>query len=417
VSGQFLSYPQPVFVINKVRGSEKASMFSILVLVLAFSASIFGTLAAGMTGVPFVNKAIQAAAMLYLFVYSFFNTKRFSFDAIPRNLKLSLISVILITLLLGILDYYTTIVPRPLRTSALLKALGVILSLVAILFSARVFTYKEIVRALIIYSIIEFAGCYYLHTVGSDVNANALAVRMSVSAMVLFTLTKFWGFRLIGILCCLVFSITLGCRTSFVAFTGAMVFLYFEKNSRNRRELMLALTIVMTGLLLLFLPTIVGALRQLALSFLSTDNLFVEYLLEDRRVDRIRYDFFNRNAVWEYSWSFIREKPWFGNGLGTEQALMGARSHSAYLSLLFEGGVFHLICWMYFYIWSVFHLFRQRSNHESEESPLYSLAILLLGYMLLAGIVETSGIASVSTPINLIFMFLMVWISPRKSKR
>ena len=94
---------------------------------------------------------------------------------------------------------------------------------------------------------------------------------------------------------------------------------------------------------------------------------------------------------------------------------MQVRSHNAYLSLMFEGGIVLLVSWLWFYSRATSGLFNPKWIAKVGESSLFRLSLLLIVYMSLAGIVESSGLSSVSTPINLIFIFLSVWLfQPKK---
>ena len=76
----------------------------------------------------------------------------------------------------------------------------------------------------------------------------------------------------------------------------------------------------------------------------------------------------------------------------------------------FEGGAVFLLAWLWFYARSIASFFDRRWVATVGNSELFYLVTILLSYMLVAAIVESSGLASVSTPINLIFIFLSFWL-------
>lgn len=396
-------------------GSERSSLFASLVLAMALNASLFGKLfEGGLTG-----NLLQAASMSMLIVFSWFARKQFSVSAIPASFGAAFGSIFLVTALVGIFGYFVSAPGAGgLGFSGFLKAGGTILTLSALIKVAPVFTYKDLVRGLVIFSVIESIACIALFQAGTDINANALAVRLSVAALTLFTFSKPKYLKVASLSLCIIFSFALQCRTSLCAVLGALVFMYVEQRTRKSRALVLFIVVMSTCFLWLALPTIVATIKSVATANLGSDNFIATFFLADKSASKIDTDILDRGFVWEYSWEFISKRPWVGYGFGTENAIMGARSHNAYLSLLFEGGIFNLFAWGWFYYLSLARLFDQKLLKKTGDLPLFNLCNLLIGYMLLAGFVETSGLASVSTPINLIFILLTIWLfSPRPRVR
>ena len=303
------------------------------------------------------------------------------------------------------------------RNIVILKMGGVLVSFYAMAGASRYFNSKEIALALKVFAVVELLGCIILFRIGGEeVNANTISVRATVACMCLFTLLGPIVLRWAAFAACLSFSLMLGCRTSAMALLGATTFLFVEKNSRKQRGLIT--TVSVTGFIaaILLLPFILEGLSQLAVSSLGSDNPIAKFFLHDKTSSKITYDYLDRFEVWNYAWSYIREKPFLGYGLGTEKAVMLIRCHNAYMSLIFEGGIFWLLSWLWFYGYSVTSYYNRTWLATMGQSGLFSLAAMLLFYMLLAGLVESSGLASVSTPNNLIYIFLIFWLfQPKKN--
>ena len=358
--------------------------------------------------------ALSALALLVLIALTWFRSRRFTFNSLPANLKLSLIVLVIVTGLLGLFGLISPNVATQLKRLVVMKTAGILISIVALVSSCRIFSFKEISMALRVFAVFELAGCFAVFYLGSDINENAIAVRASVACMCLYALlpSKFMG--IMAIIGCLAFSASLGCRTSSIALLSAVFFLYLEQNSRRQRTVVFLVSFTSIVLLLIFLPLITTALQRIAIAYLGSDNVIAHFFLHDKSSAKISYDYLDRFDVWSFAWEHIRNNLLLGHGLGTEHEIMHIRSHNAYLSLLFEGGIVFLLVWMWFYLRLIVGLFNRRWIAKVGESRLFYLALLLLSYMMLAGIVESSGLASVATPINLIFIFLSVWLCQPK---
>jgi len=405
-NSQLLPY---AVVQDRRSSSERASLSSVLVLAITLNASLFAKFFEGSMG-----NILQGGAMALLVGFSLFCKRQFSMLAIPKAFQASIIGILLVTLILGLMGGFAGFTEAYLKTSVLFKSMGIILTLTALWYSAPIFNQQELEKGLILFAVVEASVCLFLFYIGTEINANALAVRLSVAAMVVLSLTEKPAFRIAGIAGCVGFSLLLQCRTSLCAFLGALVFMYVERNTRKNRPLVLFSVVIGSVLAWVMLPSAIELIKNIAISSLGSDNFIAKFFLEDKSADKLQYDMLDRNAVWEYSWEYVSQRLWTGYGLGTENTIMGFRSHNAYLSLMFEGGIFNLLAWVWFYYLSLVRLFDKRLLKQAGSLPLFYLSNLLIGYMLLASMVETSGMASVSTPINLIFFLLVIWLfSPR----
>lgn len=390
---------------------SRSSLFASLYLGLTFNVSIFAVMGAKLNFISSTEgHALSAGAMVILIVFTFFRGTRFKFGSLPSNLKFALGGLLVCSFVLGLIGYANPDVPSKLKTTVLLKAGGCFLSLFALAYSVRVFNYTEIARALVLFSIVETVGCIWLYISGADVNPNAISVRFCVAAICVYSISPNKVLKIAALASAIGFAAALSCRTSAVALVGAVVFLYLEKSSRKGRATLLILTFAGATLTLIFLPVILSAMQQIAIQSLGSDNPIARFFLHDKSSAKISTDYLDRTVVWEQSLNYISKKPLLGYGIGTEQEIVGVRSHNAYLSLLFEGGVVWLGAWMFLYSLCISNLFNKKWVSNVGNNSMYYLTMLLLSYMLLAGIVETSGLASISTPNNLIFIFLTIWL-------
>ena len=408
---QVQQFNQAPLMLPARRKKSRTSLFASLYLGLTFNVSLFAVMGTKINLITSTEgNALSAGAMVILIVFTFFRGNRFKFGSLPSNLKLALGSLLACSIVLGLIGYSNPDVPSKLKMTVLLKAGGSFLSIFALAYSVRVFNHTEISRALLIFSVVETAGCIWMYISGVDVNPNAISVRFCVAAICVYSIFPYKVVKIAALGSAIGFAGALSCRTSAVALVGAVVFLYLEKSSRKGRAALLILTFVGATLTLILLPIILSAMEQIAIQSLGSDNPIARFFLHDKTSAKISYDYLDRTQVWEQSISYIKKKPFLGYGIGTEQALVGVRSHNAYLSLLFEGGVFWLGSWMFLYSLCILNLFNKKWVSNVGNNSMYYLTMLLLGYMLLAGLVETSGLASIATPNNLIFIFLTIWL-------
>lgn len=400
------------FVLPGRSRKVRVSLFASLTLGLAFNASMLSVVGTKIGIFPSsIGNAIAAGALLVLIIMNLFRSKRFSLSSLPTELNFSAIFLCATTLCLGLYGFTSPDTPDYLKMSVLLKTAGVLITVFALASSCQYFNYKEIALALKIFAIVELLGCIALFRFYSDdINPNTIAVRATVASMCLFALLRTRTMKLLAITGCLAFSAMLGCRTSAVAAVGSLTFLYLERHSRRQREVVLIVCVTGFVLALLALPSILAALHQLAYQNLGSDNPIARFFLHDKTSAKLSHDYLDRTEIWTQSWEFIKEKPFLGWGLGTEKDTMGARSHNAYLSMVFEGGAVFFLAWMWFYVRTISSFFDRGWLSIVGQSELFYLATILLSYMLLAGLVESSGLSSVSTPINLIFIFLTFWL-------
>ena len=408
---QLQPFNQAPFVLPVGKKGGRTSLFASFYLGLTFNVSLFAVMGTKLNMFSStIGHAVSASAMLMLIVVAFFRGSHFRFGNLPANLKLAIGSLLACSVVLGLVGYGNPDVPTTLKTLVLLKSGGTFLSIFALVYSVRVFNHTEVTRGLILFAIVEIAGCAWLFLSNADVNPNAISVRSSVAAMCLYAILQKRLLKIAVLGSAISFAAALSCRTSAIALTGALLFLRLERSSRKDRAPMLIVTVFAAILMLVLLPTILSAMKVVAVNSLGSQNPIARFFLHDKTSAKISTDYLDRSEVWEHSLSYIKQKPLFGYGIGTEPEILGGRSHNAYLSLLFEGGIVWLCAWLFLYGLCLANLFNKRWVSNVGDNSLYYLTMLLLGYMLLAGLVETSGLASISTPNNLIFIFLTLWL-------
>jgi O-antigen ligase/tRNA A-37 threonylcarbamoyl transferase component Bud32 len=158
--------------------------------------------------------------------------------------------------------------------------------------------------------------------------------------------------------------IATGSRTPLVALTMAALWLCFI--CWNRRSL--------------------GLLAGLALSGVTVYVLFAQMILE--RGDSYRLE------IWQLVLRMIAEHPWIGHGYSATLSVdpgIGVNfqePHSFVLGVLYYVGIFGLLPWLFFILWSLLSSWRQRVQ------PLLIIASTLLIFGIGAGLTEGGGIIS-----------------------
>ncbi len=155
-----------------------------------------------------------------------------------------------------------------------------------------------------------------------------------------------------------------GSRTPLVALTMAALWLCFI--CWNRRSL--------------------GLLAGLALSGVTVYVMFAQMILE--RGDSYRLE------IWQLVLRMIAEHPWIGHGYSATLSVdpgIGVNfqePHSFVLGVLYYVGIFGLLPWLFFILWSLLSSWRQRVQ------PLLIVASTLLIFGIGAGLTEGGGIIS-----------------------
>ena len=287
------------------------------------------------------------------------------------------------------------------------KTAGLVVVYLTLLYCSRSYSSDQLVTAFLIFAICEAGLMFFTR---GEWNANAVASRVAMTGVIGFYLAPYkslqWGSLFLG----LGVAFRYQSRTVLVGVIFALGLMWIVKRVPRNKEMVFIAALTVSLFLFMFSAEIRDSAETIAVNSLGSNNPIAQFFLEDKNIRKIQYDFLDRADVWEASIRTIKENLILGVGLGNESKYVGGRSHNAYLSLAVEGGVFVVFAWVMFYImvghFLVFHTARYR---DPATIALKDLATCLLLYMSLSAMVETSGIASISAPNNLICLFIAFW--------
>ena len=106
-------------------------------------------------------------------------------------------------------------------------------------------------------------------------------------------------------------------------------------------------------------------------------------------------------------------------GIGYEEPIPGGRlmrnfrAHNAYLEIGYQCGVLAMLIWGFAYLYMV-EFFVDRVPRQ-PRNPIVFLGFTSSGYLVLAGIMESSGILSLGTPGN--WIAISCFLSVRSAMR
>ena len=348
---------------------------------------------------PLVSYGPMAVSMFLLILY--FGKKR-----IPRSLTQEAKSVVLIAaacLVWSALSAMNAVTGEMARlgNSPLEKLLGLLLVFPAIYQVARRATLAELRISLMTFAIIE---TFFILLMNSYVgwNPNALSSRVVVCGIILILVSAKPFLKAVGYIAMIVVPFYFVCRTAIVAAICAVIANTVNHKVGRNRGFIIVAACLLTGLFSLFKSEISAGLKDVGFAALKSDNQLSRHLLSDKsKSDITGGDFLDRQGVWVVAWRLAVKHPLFGVGLGNEQRLMGVRSHNAFLGAAVECGVPYAIGWAIL----VFLLLKSLAV-SAIHHPIMACGLTLGVYLLATGMVETSGIASISTPGSIIFYLI-----------
>ncbi len=181
-------------------------------------------------------------------------------------------------------------------------------------------------------------------------------------------------------------------RFGYAMVPSVMMFFYGFFNEKKYRPIWLILTgistilttiygsrgpllvlIIFIGLLFLFSKQVKKSVKMLVVILGSISTFIIyQYQLVTRLLDYIYFDLqvrsyalakfrmqlsdglaassSGRDRIYENIIKLIKEKPWFGSGIGTTQLEIGMTSHNIFLQILVEAGIFGFLIWLIFWI-------------------------------------------------------------------
>jgi O-antigen ligase len=208
--------------------------------------------------------------------------------------------------------------------------------------------------------------------------------------------------RRIGILwicAAVIVGFTIGSRTatlSILIVTAAFWMIRMGKISRVAIRF-----IVLVG----FIVTMFGSIQinefltEMAIENLDDNNPVSLFLVKDKSIRKLREDLFDRRELWEAAVRTMIKNPLLG--IGYEMPLPGFekfRAHNSYLEIGYQCGVVTMVIWGLIYFHMVDYAVAMIARQPKD--PIVFLAFTSSAYLVIAGLMESSGILSLGTPGN-----------------
>ncbi len=299
-------------------------------------------------------------------------------------------------------------------TSLIFKTAALYITFIVMFASAKWYNERELLWAFAIFAIFEgVVFTFFAFTRSLDVNQNTIALRIASSGLVLYGVL--WGgikyFPILGTSSAVAI---VGSRTALLATICSLTITTIETRSRGNRFGYFIVFTLLFAVLFANLSSITKSIQDLAIKNLNSSNPVAGFFLSDKSKQKIKNDFFDRRKAWNYAVGAISKRPLLGVGVGGEHSALGFRSHNAYLSIAVEGGLPYLFFWIVLYSTFVRRLIISSPRAIWFSSPVFRVVMACFSYMLFAGMAESSGVGSVGTPINQVFLFGWIWISSRR---
>lgn len=196
-------------------------------------------------------------------------------------------------------------------------------------------------------------------------------------------------------------------RTAFIGLLLSILTYQLAKRGALDRGVFLVLVIVASISIPLFSRDISSGLRDIAERNLNSRNPIARFLLSDKNKQKVKGDFFDRERLWAYSYRKMLDNPVLGVGYGEPLSEKGdLRAHNAYLEIGYQCGVPAMLVWGALYIGVVVQALSWVQCYPRD--PLLFLVLASFSYLVLAGMMESSGIVSISTPGNWIAVAALV---------
>lgn len=301
--------------------------------------------------------------------------------------------------------------------SCVLKTGGLVFIFVTMANCVPLFSAREVRNALVGFALVEGSTVLIASfALGLDLNPNAVGVRVSTCGLLLFASLPNRLARLAGLTVALAIAFILQCRTSMIATIGAIAAGHFEVRTRGARGSLFVVAMLAVLTMAVFGDDFKQSLQDLAAANLRSDNPIARFFLSDKDHSDLSGDYLDRQHVWSAMLRFVEERPFLGYGIGTESALFHVRSHNAYLSLLIEGGAALLVSWLFVYSLFISQTMNPLWTKHFADGAIGKSQVLLFAYLALAALVESSGVGSISTPNNIVFLFLTLWVTAQLAK-
>lgn len=286
--------------------------------------------------------------------------------------------------------------------SAMIKSVLLVVSFLVVASRSAGMSGSALVTGVTIFACVEFPFVLFTRT---EWNPNALCGRIAFAA--------FAGIA--GAMCLrpahaksLVLAIVLSALavtflySSRTALVGILLSLGFYVAVRsgyiNRAGLIFVLFF---GFLLtaFFSGDVVGGFTDLAKSQLGSQNIVSRFFLEDKTSRKIDTDFFDRKLLWNRAVKTMLKNPILGIGYGEPLSKrVDIRAHNAYLEIGYQCGVLAMLLWGLVYVGLV--LVSMDWVQPGRHEPVAFLAVTTSAYLVMAGMMESSGMMSIAVPGN-----------------
>ena len=280
----------------------------------------------------------------------------------------------------------------------------IITAFATIYFTAPRLSENHLRKAFLAYAI--GASLLFVATLGSW-NPNALAVNFSFIGILFicgaFKTTGRAARALYGVAfgASLLGNILLESRTATVALIASIFSWWLIRVVKPSRAIIIGLVFALIAILLVVIQGGGRLLQDLAKSHLDNTNPIAVFFLKDKNFDRVDSDMFDRRAYWDAAIEVMKKNPLIGIGYGEAlpQAYLfegkeGMRAHNAYLEIGYQTGVLVLILWVVFYF-SIYMFFAMRIA-RGDSRAINVVGFLSISYLILAGVMESSGLLSLS---------------------
>ncbi|QDT59169.1 O-Antigen ligase [Stieleria bergensis] len=204
-------------------------------------------------------------------------------------------------------------------------------------------------------------------------------------------------------------------RTAFIGLLLSLLTYQLSKRGLLDRGVFLVLMLVASISIPLFATDVSNGLRDVAENNLNSRNPIAQFLLSDKTRQKVKGDFFDRERLWKYAYEKMLDNPVLGVGYGEPLSERGdLRAHNAYLEIGYQCGLPAMLIWSGLYIGVVIQALGWVQSRPND--PLLFLVLVSFAYLVLAGMMESSGIVSISTPGNWIAVSAVVIFRTRTAE-
>lgn len=274
---------------------------------------------------------------------------------------------------------------------------------------------NEILSGFLFFGIVEFA---FVCGTRSEWNPNAfcnhimfasLCIAAGAQGLPSQTLKRLAGLIIVagvGI------GFVMGSRTATIAMLVVSIAYWFVRAGNVSVTTLRCSLLAVLLASLLWSGDIGGGVTRIAIDNLDSRNPIARFFLEDKSKRKVEKDFFDRQIVWEAAFNTMQENPFLGIGydrpLPMQRNVRALGSHNAYLEIGYQCGVIAMLLWTFVYIHIVEYFVVQIPRYP--RNPIVFLGFTSSAYLVLAGLMESSGILSLGTPGNwiAIICFLVI---------